>query len=106
MSGLQGFPSIASVENPWNGKLHEKPSPTSSSNVSKKRKANVENASRMPNLSAGHDDGDSSGLEQSLDDEFGIPSVKTPGARRTQAEYRSLGSDPHPQRLGRTRNPV
>ena len=38
----------------------------------------------MPNLSAGHDDaeGDSSGSEHSLDDEFGIPSVKTPGVKK------------------------
>ena len=93
MSGPQSSPSIGSVENPWSGRLHEKPSPTGSSNVSRKGKEKVEDAYKMPSLSAGHDDGDSSGLEQSLDDEFGIPSIKTPGARRTQAEHRSLGSD-------------
>ena len=96
MSGPQGSPSTGSVQNPWSGRLREKPSPTSSSNVSRKGKEKVEHAYKMPSLSASHDDGDSSGSEQSLDDEFGIPFVKAPGSRRTQAKHRSLGSDPGP----------
>ena len=89
MSGPQGSPSTGSVENPWSGSLREKPSPKGSSNVSKKGKEKVEDASRMPSLSASHNDGDLSGSEQSLDDEFGIPSIKTLGAKRTQAKHRS-----------------
>ena len=65
-----------------NSRLHKKTSPTSSSNASWKGKHKVDDPSRMLSLRAGHDDGDSSRLHQSLDDEFGIPSIKTPGARR------------------------
>ena len=38
----------------------------------------------MPNLSAGHEyvDANSSGSEHSLDEEFGIPSAKTPGVKK------------------------
>ena len=38
----------------------------------------------MPNLSTGYEDVDanSSGSKHSLDDEFGIPSVKTPGVKK------------------------
>ena len=60
--------------------MRGKVSPTTSSNVSWKGKEKVDDAPSLPNLSAGHDDvdGHSSGSEQSLDEEFGIPSVKTP----------------------------
>ena len=64
--------------------------------MSKKGKEKLEDASRMSSLSAGHDDGDSSGSKQSLDEEFGIQSIKTASARRMQVENRSLGSDPSP----------
>ena len=60
----------------------------------------------MPILSAGHDNEDSSGLEQSLDDEFGIPSIKTPGARRMQAKIRPFKSDTSPCNSGRVKNPI
>ena len=38
----------------------------------------------MPNLSAGYEDVDanSSGSKHILDEEFGIPSVKTPGVKK------------------------
>ena len=81
-------------------------SSTSSSNVSWKGKEKVDDASRMPSLSASHDNGDSSGSEQSLDDEFGISSVKTPGARIMQAENRPFKSDTGPYKFGRVRNPI
>ena len=106
MSGPQGSCSTSSVENPWSGRLHENPSPIGSSNVSRKGKEKVEDASRIPSLSASHNNEDLSGLEQSLDEEFGIPSIKTPSARRIKDEHWPLGSDPSPQRLGRTRNLV
>ena len=66
----------------------------------------MDDAPSLPNLSAGHDDvdGHSSGSEQSLDEEFGIPSVKTPGVRRMHARNRTPGSDPGPPRFERARN--
>ena len=72
LSGPQGSPSISSIENLWSGKLCEKKSPRGSSNVSWKGKEKVDDASRMPSLSVGPDDVDSSKSEQSLDDEFSI----------------------------------
>ena len=88
--------------------MGEKVSPATSSNVSRKGKKKVDDVPKLPNLSACHDDVDvdSSGLEQSLDEEFGIPSVKTPRVRRMHIENRTLGSDPRPRRSQRMRNPV
>ena len=104
MSGLQGSPSTSAIERPWSGRLRGRESPASSSNVSYKGKENVDDAPKLQNLSAGHDDGgESSGFEHSLDDEeFGIPSVKKPGVRRLQAQ----GSDRGPHRSTRARNPM
>ena len=84
MSGLQGSSVTNAVENPWNGRLHEQESPATSSNVSRKGKEKVDDAQNIPNLSADLDDveGNSSGFEHSLDVEFGIPSVKTPGVKK------------------------
>ena len=48
--------------------------------MSYKGKEKIDDAPKLQNLSAGHDDGgESSGSEHSLDEEFGIPSVKTLG---------------------------
>ncbi len=81
LSGPQGSSSTNAVENPWSGRLRERESPASSSNVSRKGKEKVDDAPSLPNLSAGFDDveGNSSGSDHSLDEEFGIPFVKTPG---------------------------
>ena len=108
LSGPQGSPSARTSEKPWSGKLREKVSPATSSNVSRKGREKVDDAPKLPNLSAGHDDvdADSSGLEQSLDEEFGIPSMKTPGVRRMHTKNRTLGSDPGPRRSQRMRNHV
>ena len=75
--------------------------------MSHKGKEKVDDTLRMQNLSAGHDDvdGHSSSFD-SLDEEFGIPSLKTLGVRRTQIGYRTLGSDPIVCRSGRVKNPV
>ena len=57
---------------------------------------------KLPNLSAGYDnvDGHSSGFEHSLDEEFGIPSVKTPVVKKAlQGMYEKL------RRFGRHRAP-
>ena len=64
--------------------FHDRDSPINSSNVSQKGKKKVDDAPRMPNLSAGYEDVDanSSGSEQRLDKEFEIPSVKTPSVKK------------------------
>ena len=108
MSGPQGSPSARTSENPWSGTLHEKVSPDTSSNVSRKGKEKVDDAPKLRNLRAGHDDvdADSGGSEQSLDEEFGIHSVKTPCVRRMHTGNRTLGSDPGPRRSQWMRNLV
>lgn len=62
----------------------------------------------MADLSSGfsHVNGDSDGSEQSLDEEFGIPAVKTPGVKKAQEDARGQRSDPGPRRSGRAKNPV
>ena len=84
LSGPQGSSNGSAVEKPWSGRLRDRDSPVSSSNVSQKGKEKVDDAPRMPNLSTGYEDVDanSSGSEHSLDEEFGIPSVKTPGVKK------------------------
>ena len=84
LSGPQGSSNVSAVEKPWSGRLRDRDSPVSSSNVSQKGKEKVGDAPRMPNVSTGYEDVDanSSGSEHSLDEEFGIPSVKTPGVKK------------------------
>ncbi|MCO5584488.1 hypothetical protein L7F22_038416 [Adiantum nelumboides] len=82
LSGLQGSHSASAVDKPWSGRLRERESLASSTNVSRKEKENVDDVPQIPNLSAGFDDGNSSDFEHSLDDEFGIPSVRTPGVKK------------------------
>jgi hypothetical protein len=62
----------------------------------------------MPNISAGysHVDGESSGSEQSLDEEFEIPAIKTPGVRRANVANRTPWTGPGPRRSTRERQPV
>ena len=58
----------------------------------------------MPELSAGFDvDGESSGSEQSLDEEFGIPAIRSLGAKKAQSIGKAFGSDPRPRKSGRER---
>ena len=53
----------------------------------------------MPELSACFDvDGESSGFEQSLDEEFGIPAIRTLGAKKDQLTGKASWSDPEPRR--------
>ncbi|MGJ2631353.1 reverse transcriptase domain-containing protein, partial [Salmonella enterica subsp. enterica serovar Paratyphi A] len=84
LSGPQGSPSTGTFERPWSGRLNEREILANSSNVSQKGKENVDDAPQVPELSAGYDDVDrhSSGSDHSLDEEFGIPSVKTPGVKK------------------------
>ena len=68
LSGPQGSPSTRTIERPWSGSTCGRESPASSSNVSYKGKEKVDDAPKLQNLSAGHDDGgESSGSEHSLD---------------------------------------
>ena len=71
-------------------------SPATSSNVSRKGKEKLHD-SMMPELSVGFDvDGESSGSEQSLDEEFGIPAIKTSGAKKAQSTGKASGNDRGP----------
>ncbi|MCO5596996.1 hypothetical protein L7F22_051068 [Adiantum nelumboides] len=101
LSGPQGSPSTSAVEKLWSGRLRERESPASSPNVSRKGKKKIDDVTQIPNLSAGYDDGNSSGSERSLDDEFVIPSVRTPGAKKAlQGMHEKL------RRSGRHKVPV
>jgi hypothetical protein len=62
----------------------------------------------MLDISAGysHVDGESSGSEQSLDEEFGIPAIRTLGVRRANATNRTPWTDPSPCRSTKERRPV
>ncbi|MCO5572909.1 hypothetical protein L7F22_026670 [Adiantum nelumboides] len=101
LSGPQGSSSASAVDKPWSGRLRERESPASSTNVSQKGKEKFDEVPQIPNLSAGFDDGNSSGSEHSLDEEFGIPSVRTPGVKKAlQGMHEKL------RRSGRHKNPV
>ncbi|MCO5610634.1 hypothetical protein L7F22_064873 [Adiantum nelumboides] len=99
LSGPQGSPTSSHLENPWNGRLCKEVIPTSSINVFKQGKEKVDEGMRVPNVIARHDDvdGHSSGSEQSLDEELGIPSIRTSGVRRLHAKNRALGSNAKPR---------
>ena len=96
LSGLQGSPSAKLVQNPWSGRLQGSVSPTSSSNVSCKGKEKLHD-SRMQELSVDFDvDGELSGSEESLDEEFGMSTIITLGAKKAQLARKALGSDGRP----------
>lgn len=100
LSGPQGSPSIGFVEKPWSGRLPERESPANSSNVSRKGKEKVDDAPQFPELNVCHDDVDS-GSDHSLDEEFGIPSVKTLGVKKAlEGMHEKL------RRSERTKKPV
>ncbi|MCO5559842.1 hypothetical protein L7F22_013446 [Adiantum nelumboides] len=101
LSGPQGSSSASAVDKPWSGRLRERESPAISTNVSRKGKEKVDEVPQIPNLSAGFNDGNSSGSEHSLDEEFGIPSVRTPGVKKElQGIHEKL------RRFGIHKNPV
>ncbi|MCO5599410.1 hypothetical protein L7F22_053513 [Adiantum nelumboides] len=105
LSGPQGSPASSHVANPWSGRLCKEVSPASSINVSRKGKEKVDEGMRLPNVTVGHDDADrhSSGSKHSLDEELGIPSIRTPSVSRLHAEKMVLGSNAAPCRSGRNR---
>jgi hypothetical protein len=59
----------------------------------------------MLDISAGysHVNGESSGSEQSLDEEFGIPAIRTPSVRRANAANRTPRTNPGPRTFTRER---
>ncbi|MCO5568943.1 hypothetical protein L7F22_022646 [Adiantum nelumboides] len=103
LSKPQGSPASSHVANPWSGRLRKEVRPTSSINVLRKGKEKVDEGMRMPTV--GHDDADghSSGSEPSLDEELGIPSIRTQGVRRLHAEKKAPSSNAKPHRSGRNR---
>jgi hypothetical protein len=98
-------PSSGSTNRPWSGRLRHNSSPTNTGDASYKGKEKVGEAFGMPDISAGysHVDGESSGSEQSLDEELGIPAIRTPGVRRANATNRTPQTDPGPRRSTRER---
>jgi hypothetical protein len=59
----------------------------------------------MPDISVGysHVDGKSNGSEQNLDEEFGIPAIRTLGVRRANAANRTPWTNLGPRRSTRER---
>lgn len=72
------------------------------------RKREVGKDSGMTSVPFGSSHGiaDSNGLEQSLDEEFGIQDVRTLDVRKSHETARTPNSGPRPRRLGRVRNLV
>jgi hypothetical protein len=85
--------------------LHHNSNPTNTGDASYKGKEKVSEALGMPNISAGysHVDGESSGSEHSLDEEFRIPAIRTPSVRRANPANRTPQTDPGPRRSTRER---
>ncbi len=83
-------------------------SPTNTGDASYKGKKKVGEPLGMHDISAGysHVDGESSGSEQSFDEEFGIPAIRTPGVKRANATNRTPRIDPGPRKSTRERRPV
>ena len=108
LSGPKESSSSVSMDRPWSGRLRTQVTPQSVSQVSRKGKEKVGEPPCMTSVSSGssHIDVDSDGLEQSLDEEFGIPSVRTPGARRAKQVVKTPGSDPRPRRSSRVGFPL
>ena len=80
----------------------------STRNVSRKGKEKVGETPFMADVSSGfsHADMDSDGSKQSLDEEFGVPVVRTPGVRKAREDARGQRSDLGPRRSGRVKNLV
>jgi hypothetical protein len=91
LSGPRESPSSGSTNRPWSGRLRHNSSPTNTGYASYKGKEKVGEALGMLNISAGysHVDGESSGSEQNLDEEFGILAIRTPGVKRANVTNRT-----------------
>jgi len=108
LSGPQESPSSGSSNKPWSGRLCHNSSPINIGDASYKGKEKVGEPLGMLDISAGysHGDGESSGFKQSLDEEFGIPAIRTPSVRRANAANRTPRTDPSPCRSTRERRPI
>ena len=102
--------SSGSHSSPWTGRLRSGESPQSNADsgmqVSQKEKEKVDQPMFDVNASHSYVDGESSGSEQSIDDELGIPSIVTPGVRKTRDVLKAPRSEPILCRSSRTRYPV
>ena len=69
---------------PWSGRTRSQTNFVGIENVSQNGKEKVNEGLVMPDIYAGHFvvDGESSGLDMSLDDELCIPSMKIPGVKK------------------------
>ena len=88
LSGPSESSCSKSVENPWKiGKTHEQVAP----NVSRKGKEKVDEPPMVLDASTNHSSigGDSSGSEMSLDEELGIPIMRTPGVKKAMETMNS-----------------
>ena len=74
---------------------------TTSSNVSCKGKEKLHDSRMLESTTIFDVDGESSGFEQSLDEEFGIPAIRTSGAKKSQSAGKVPRSDLGPCRFGR-----
>ncbi len=108
LSGPRESPSNGSTNRPWSGRLHHNNSPTNTGDASYKGKEKVGKPLGMPNISTrySHVDGKSNGSEQSLDEEFGIPAIRTPGVKRANASNRTPWTNPGPCKSTKERRPV
>ncbi|MCO5608611.1 hypothetical protein L7F22_062824 [Adiantum nelumboides] len=103
LSGPREFSSSGSIFRPWSGRLRTQVTSQSAPQVSRKGKEKVGEPPCMMSVSSGssHIDADFDGLDQSLDEEFGIPAVRTLGVRKQAA--RTLGSNSGWRRSNRVR---
>lgn len=69
---------------PWSGRTRSQTNSVGTKNVSRNGKEKVNEGLVLPDISAGHSvvDGESSGLDMSLDNELGIPSMKMHGVKK------------------------
>ena len=100
LSGPGECSSSKSVQNPWSiGRMNVQ----GSSNALQKGKAKIVEQDDVPYVSPRHsiNDGNSSGSDVSLDEELGIPIMRTPGVKKAME-----GMNEKLRRSTRTKNPV
>jgi hypothetical protein len=108
LSGPRESPSSGTTNRPWSGKLHHNSNSTTTCDASYKGKEKVSEPLGIPDISKrySHVDGESSGFEQSLDEEFGILTIRTPSVRRANAANRTPHTDPGPPKSTKERRLV
>jgi len=88
---------------PWSGRLRTQTNSANLENVSQKGKEKVDDTHGFPEISEGQSivDGDSSGSNMSLDEDLGIPSMKTLGVKNAME-----GMNAKLRRSSRVKKPV